>query len=1034
MVLARPDAPSRAELAAINATREGLLVAGAEITLPDRNPYTVQPEDTLLSVALARHGGVADVLAAAEATPGSLLSSAALGRHRSWTDRYATIPPGQVGFRLTRQIPKHADAAPGSPESLAALYHLLGFRTEANEHFKPSPEGLPLAPTEVVEDAGPWRYQRRVPVAHLARERAGSKLSGPDPYAGTGGNVTLAFDYRDVYGNRVLRDGALPSLNLEVRDRDRLTAIHQWPASRWHYRLREPGFLEVAWEFDGSRYRAEPDELFTDLMERAAQDRCRLRVALHQLMQKGMTVCATVSLDPAQSIPLDTTSFIELLITVLSFVDSIGRANPRSLKDLEPPSRQSWTIPFSVLPEETWIPLRAQLIVERPAARVDEYFVGEPGVLRAVSDLSPYLEEPGEKGWKLFADDFEKALDGWKLARVAGLGEKMSLVALPFQSESLAVTPRQEPAFFAVPPLSTSAWSARGAKLNDYVAGQSFGDEANTVVRDIDGQDLEEWRRDVFGTVDRLLSPPFAPLLSRRAPELLERLLEAKSSLASAVAGRTAEVVTTPELSPDLDGPARRAAQAVMEQALRRQLGAGDDIDLIVQWPVDVTSSWSDEGTAPRLSLRPVCNEENDIQLTDAKVLLVDGEPGFLTTAVRGLRVFEGTSRVLELRAEITGLEIDVAAVKWADGYVSSRWLHFVSPAGHWALGRVEVPLPRRRLPTSPRVVGQNAVQNTPRPLRWGAIRKYRCTLNVDWDRDPHDQLVVGLDRGNAEPHAAATEASLEPLATALANWAYVKDRLWADVMAAFDAIEWSEGSPERLAIDALTTLVERVAQHYSDADEWANEDSTETTDGIEMHSHGDGFASRELDIIDTPRAWGYARVLRNQALLGGRATHPAFVLSSLSGYAPVALQPSFRHDTLIDVRSLLVPQDATVHTLEDRLTTFFRRLTSSLDETPSLDVQITASFLFPVSSGMTDIPVPVSFWFRRPFEPATDLSSGSGLCAELAGELRAWRAEHPQADPDGSWNLDVSLFLRGQESVLLHLTHVRVPLASVQA
>ena len=103
---------TRTSLGAANATTANLLVPGRAITV-DSKSYLVQPDDDILTVALALGVATDAVVQEIEAT--RTTSPPALSEvYPEWLTVRGTLRPGAAGFRLVRTDPDPAD--PEAPQ------------------------------------------------------------------------------------------------------------------------------------------------------------------------------------------------------------------------------------------------------------------------------------------------------------------------------------------------------------------------------------------------------------------------------------------------------------------------------------------------------------------------------------------------------------------------------------------------------------------------------------------------------------------------------------------------------------------------------------------------------------------------------------------------------------------------------------------------------------------------------------------------------------------------------------------------------
>jgi LysM repeat protein len=155
------------------------------------------------------------------------------------TTTAATVPPGTIGFTITRTNPEPPPGtAPTAMQRTQLLYNLFGFGSEAAGGFAQSNQGLPAGPTDPPGggSGGNWNYTHTLPAARLAAVRTAQACAalpdpGRDPYAGVApaAAITVALAAQDAFGNRAAATDAPRPLPLDVRYTDPLVAVGEYP-------------------------------------------------------------------------------------------------------------------------------------------------------------------------------------------------------------------------------------------------------------------------------------------------------------------------------------------------------------------------------------------------------------------------------------------------------------------------------------------------------------------------------------------------------------------------------------------------------------------------------------------------------------------------------------------------------------------------------------------------------------------------------------------------------------------------------------
>ncbi len=335
------------QLGRANATIEHLLQPGRTIHLPSSKSYMVQVGDDLLALALALDVSLTDLIDAIATSPNLLVAGAQMYTDPAWVVRRASIPAGRAGFRMLRAQPSGNDSA----SQLAGLYHLLGFSMRGQGGFRASAEGLPVGPAEdrnetinqAPDGAPPWRYQRTLAIAHLAKPVAGQadwKLPSQNRYAGLGTSATINFQYHDIYGNRCLPDSAVPDLTISVRYRDPLLGLSQWPALVTSYDIGTGAAsgLRVGLTFDPTLYLPIAGDTLDTTKQRAASDsgtvipnipralsaRAQYEQIYGQINQPDITFVLTTTLDQAQDHQLGQPTFRDFVVAAYNYLSVVG--------------------------------------------------------------------------------------------------------------------------------------------------------------------------------------------------------------------------------------------------------------------------------------------------------------------------------------------------------------------------------------------------------------------------------------------------------------------------------------------------------------------------------------------------------------------------------------------------------------------------------------------------------------------------------------------------------------------------------------
>ncbi|MDT3395914.1 LysM peptidoglycan-binding domain-containing protein [Streptomyces sp. B1866] len=276
-----------ASFAAANASVPLVLRPGAQLTVPNQQPYTIQPGDTWEGVAQRKS---VDLTALVQAnTTAKVLAEGAQTQLATGTLRpAATVRQGVTGYTLTRDHPDPGNAVFAeldAEQTVAALFHLVGFATAEGPGFLASGQGLPTTPADSAQQGTDgltqrdlsgtrpteWTYHQTLNIAPFGTVRHGSAspaLPRPadSPYAGIAldggqlGQAGLALCLQDIHGNRQRTDALGSPLRVPVGYRDEVTPLASWPSLAAAYRLAKTSradgsaAVSVSLSMHGTRY------------------------------------------------------------------------------------------------------------------------------------------------------------------------------------------------------------------------------------------------------------------------------------------------------------------------------------------------------------------------------------------------------------------------------------------------------------------------------------------------------------------------------------------------------------------------------------------------------------------------------------------------------------------------------------------------------------------------------------------------------------------------------------------------------------
>ncbi|MFK7935617.1 MAG: LysM peptidoglycan-binding domain-containing protein, partial [Saprospiraceae bacterium] len=258
--------------------------------------------------------------------------------------RIATVPAGNVGFEVTGNLPANTDyLSETSTEKTRSLYSLLGYHLVENQQFNGSIEGLPIGPTKSGSHNG--YYHQLVPIATFAKTSAVPNCPAlppvqADPYAGIYhnnqglGKATFAFDFHDLFGNRLGQEegASFADLSVPVGYYDEVIGFGQWPGITSSYLVRpfsdndpQP-VLDLYFEFQINNYLPGNGMGYAQAIRNTSAHLARYQQIWYQLQQTDVDVrlVSTLGVDYSSS---HKRHFITYLNAVYTFLAAAQRIN-----------------------------------------------------------------------------------------------------------------------------------------------------------------------------------------------------------------------------------------------------------------------------------------------------------------------------------------------------------------------------------------------------------------------------------------------------------------------------------------------------------------------------------------------------------------------------------------------------------------------------------------------------------------------------------------------------------------------------------
>jgi LysM repeat protein len=256
----------------------------------------------------------------------------------------ASIPPGNVGFALTRTNP--AATTDAAEQRTQQLYSLLAGHVLPGGGFSAGNEGLPASP--VVPDSGDtaiWSYSQVLSLTQLTTPTLPTSAFLPgataDPYAGIapGANATLTFAFHDLYGNDTTATTPPANLSAPVGYYDDVIGLAAWPGITTSYILggtTAAPALVLSASLQASNYVPGSGTSFAAAQQSAAAHLVRYEAIYYQVWQSGLHLTLTTSLvDPpdaaATVFPLDLIPFAKFASASYIFIGTAQLVVPSTV-------------------------------------------------------------------------------------------------------------------------------------------------------------------------------------------------------------------------------------------------------------------------------------------------------------------------------------------------------------------------------------------------------------------------------------------------------------------------------------------------------------------------------------------------------------------------------------------------------------------------------------------------------------------------------------------------------------------------------
>jgi hypothetical protein len=499
---------------------------------------------------------------------------------------------------------------PGDAGYAAAVllnrYTLLAYQVVSNQDFEQSNLGLPLGPHgkgasatpatkvrfAVSQDGDPLEYGGSI--AYLGRV-IGKPTS---PYGGNGRLLQLAYDWNDLYGNRLVTDldvttsrfGQNNQSPVLVGYTDAIVALPQWPSisGAWAVAASQEGTgyftisVDLSFDPDPFNPKSEDTQNPPAWQTRAQASLATINRMIAQFSDPNGIAFAlsTTLLRDALPIPASeigtTTSppstLVGWLVPIQTFLSQ--RANGNTSAPVPSALKFSFSVDAakSAVTSHQVFALSLALQIERPNGIVEAAFAALPGI-RSVSSVVPPKTDAmtavdALSGFATAIRDNLSVAGQYTLNVATGVNRDAALEAeaavwgVRFgapgtgQGISFSINDAGTPEIYAPRPISNQLVT-RSVMVHGYTQIADFDPKTNSLVgpsqtltfSDID---VDTWVVQFFQSFDELLSPVFVSsmlVIDKRAtnlpqgvPSLLQALADAKELLAVSGAALMAAV------------------------------------------------------------------------------------------------------------------------------------------------------------------------------------------------------------------------------------------------------------------------------------------------------------------------------------------------------------------------------------------------------------------------------------------------------------------------------------------------------------
>ncbi len=751
---------------------------------------------------------------------------------------------------------------------LLYLYTMLGYRVMDNQDFIASNIGLPLGPkgkpgseswdkirfVKPMSETETMGYSKGLPYLNLIGDGKGMSEPITNPFQSIGRLLQIDYSWNDVYGNRLVTqldegtpiDGRNSKMPILTGYTDALLGLSQWPgiSSYWTVAKAEDTknfLLHTTMSFDPSPYNKPANTDAEAWITRAKSAQVTYEKMLEQLTDpNGISIQFKTSLltQPVAISTADVSTLIVWLIEIKRFISDRAEGNSTSPEPSEKTFTLSGTSSKTDLNSAQIFVLDFELIINRLGIAQDD-FAALSGVRQIATQITPKTiladinDKENKPGLDQFAKDIEETLsETGEFILTIATGENRLKTDTGGANETvwglrlgetlgnpISFSIIQSPQIFAPRPVSNKLESKSNITLFDYskiddfdpATNELIGTENTLTFSDID---LDLWVRQLFTSVDNLLSPEYLSSIlvidntSNTHPigitSFVESFTAQKKALANVAKKLISPVYKVQDIS-HID-----SAREALYQQLLNNLSSLYSTKAAVSFSSQVNA---DESlVSPRLFGNIVFNQQKEINskvvLTASKLELKSGEQAltFLVEAPALLKSDNAgvlASLPLDISFNGTSFEHQIADVPNIADYKASAWLSIVrtETAGklNANLGKFEIPMFIRAFPATPRMDNQAGVAFAKIPHSLNDLISWNYSFTYSQDYHYTQDRVYGEIEYNLKSLYDKDNSTLVDAFIQLAQFITVKSNLEKLLKETVPGISAETDDPEKI-------------------------------------------------------------------------------------------------------------------------------------------------------------------------------------------------------------------------------------------